>query len=134
AEQKLEPSLAIVGTPSYMSPEQIGQRPTSAASDWYNAGVMLYEALTGRLPFDGNLVDILVKKQSVEPPPPREISLEIPEDLSMICQDLLRLRPESRPTGDEVIRRLEGEMKIVEPSTESPEPGDELLVGREEQL
>jgi serine/threonine protein kinase len=86
AQQKLEPSQAIVGTPSYMSPEQMAQRPTSAASDWYNAGVMLYEALTGHLPFDGNLVDILVKKQSVEPPPPREISLEVPEDLSSLCQ------------------------------------------------
>jgi len=134
AQQKLEPSLAIVGTPSYMSPEQVAQRPTSAASDWYNAGVMLYEALTGRLPFDGNLVDILVKKQSVEPPPPREISLEIPEDLSRLCQDLLRLRPESRPTGGEVIRRLEGEMKTVEPSAEIHEPADEQLFGREEQL
>lgn len=134
AKQKLEPSQAIVGTPSYMSPEQIAQRPTSAASDWYNAGVMLYEALTGRLPFDGNLVDVLVKKQSVEPPPPREISLEIPEDLSRLCQDLLRLRPESRPTGGEVIRRLEGEMKIVELPTETPEAADEQLVGREEQI
>jgi serine/threonine protein kinase len=133
AKQKQEPSQAIVGTPSYMSPEQIAQRPTSAASDWYNAGVMLYEALTGRLPFDGSLVDVLVKKQSVEPTPPREISLEIPEDLSRLCQDLLRLRPESRPTGGEVIRRLEGEMKIVEPTAEIHEP-DEQLVGREQQM
>src|SRR5687767_14921343 len=134
AQQKLEPSLAIVGTPSYMSPEQVAQRPISAASDWYNAGVMLYEALTGRLPFDGNLVDILVKKQSVEPAPPREISLEIPEDLSRLCQDLLRLRPESRPSGGEVIRRLEGSLQIVEPVAETPEPADEQLFGREEQL
>ena len=134
AQQKLEPSQAIVGTPSYMSPEQIGQRPTSAASDWYNAGVMLYEALTGQLPFDGNLVDILVKKQSVEPPPPHELSPEIPADLSTLCQDLLRLRPESRPTGGEVIRRLEGSLQTVEPSLETYEPAEEKLVGREDQL
>jgi tRNA A-37 threonylcarbamoyl transferase component Bud32 len=135
AQQKLEPSQAIVGTPSYMSPEQMAQRPTSAASDWYNAGVMLYEALTGHLPFDGNLVDILVKKQSVEPPPPREISLEVPEDLSSLCQDLLRLRPESRPSGGDVIRRLEGEMRIIEPPSETHELVDEeQLVGREEHM
>jgi serine/threonine protein kinase len=134
AQQKLEPSLAIVGTPSYMSPEQISQQPTSAASDWYNAGVMLYEALTGRLPFDGNLVDILVKKTSVEPPPPHELAPEIPEDLSTLCQDLLRLRPQSRPTGREVIRRLEGEAKFAEPSVDAHTAPEEQLVGREEQL
>ena len=134
AEQKVEQSLAIVGTPSYMSPEQVAQQATSAASDWYNAGVMLYEALTGRLPFDGNLVDVLVKKQSVEPPPPSEISLEVPEDLNILCRDLLRLRPQARPTGREVIRRLEGEEKIAEPSTEEPASADETLIGRDEQL
>ena len=134
AQQKLEPSLAIVGTPSYMSPEQVAQQPTSAASDWYNAGVMLYEALTGRLPFDGNLVDILVKKTSVEPPPPRQLAPEIPEDLSTLCQDLLRLRPQSRPTGRDVIRRLEGEVKIAEPAADTRPVPEEQLVGREEEL
>jgi serine/threonine protein kinase len=133
-QQKLEPSLAMVGTPSYMSPEQVAQQPTSAASDWYNAGVMLYEALTGRLPFDGNLVDILVKKTSVEPPPPRALAPEIPEDLSTLCQDLLRLRPQSRPTGRDVIRRLEGEAKIAEPPADARPAPEEQLVGREEQL
>ena len=134
AQQKLEQSLAIVGTPSYMSPEQVAQQPASAASDWYNAGVMLYEALTGRLPFHGNLVDILIKKQSVEPPPPRELSLEIPEDLSSLCQDLLRLRPQARPTGREVIRRLDGERRVAELPAEEPASPDEQLVGREKQL
>lgn len=134
AQQKHEQSLAIVGTPSYMSPEQVAQQPASAASDWYNAGVMLYEALTGRLPFDGNLIDVLVKKKSVEPPPPHEISLDIPEDLSRLCQDLLRLRPHSRPTGREVIRRLEGEEKTSEPSSETSPIADEQIVGRESQL
>ena len=117
-----------------MSPEHIAQPPSSAPRDWYSAGVMLYEALTGQLPFRGNFVDILVKKQSVEPPPPRELSLEVPEDLSSLCQDLLRLRPESRPTGREVIQRLEGEAKIEEPSQDTPAAADEQLVGREEHL
>ena len=135
AQQKDDQSLSIVGTPSYMSPEQVSQRPASAATDWYSAGVMLYEALTGHLPFYGNLVDILVKKQSVEPPPPRELSPYIPEDLSSLCRDLLRLRPQSRPTGREVIRRLEGAAeKLAEPSPETPTTPDEQLVGREEHL
>src|SRR4029453_11819220 len=95
---------------------------------------MLYEALTGRLPFDGNLLDILVKKTSIEPPPPRDLAPDIPEDLSTLCHDLLRLRPQSRPPGREVIRRLEGEAKIAEPSEDTPAVPDEQLVGREEQL
>jgi len=133
-QQKVEQSLAMVGTPSYMSPEQVAQQPTSAASDWYNTGVMLYEALTGRLPFDGNLVEVLTKKQSVEPPPPSEISLEIPDDLNILCRDLLRLRPQSRPTGREVISRLEGEGRIVDSAAEEVTAAEERLVGREEQL
>ena len=59
-------AVTFAGTPVYMSPEQIEQSPISTASDWYAAGVMLYEALTGILPFDGNVYSILMQQRSAE--------------------------------------------------------------------
>jgi len=59
-----------VGTPAYMSPEQISGLPLTQASDWYNVGSMLYQALTGRLPFDGPALQVLARKQQENPVPP----------------------------------------------------------------
>ena len=59
----------IAGTPAYMAPEQVNGEVTSIASDWYAFGTMLYEALTGRLPFDGALLELLNAKTSGAPLP-----------------------------------------------------------------
>lgn len=96
----------IVGTPGYMSPEQAMGRPLTQASDWYAVGAILYHALTGRLPFEGDTSAILVQKQLSDPLPPSEHVRGIPRALGELCMDLLARAPERRPSGSEILRRL----------------------------
>ncbi len=96
----------VAGTPAYMAPEQAVGLQLSPASDWYATGVMLYESLTGRLPFQGPGLVPLFDKQTREPPPPRSLVAGIPEDLDALCEALLRRSPTSRPRASEIVERL----------------------------
>src|SRR5439155_21091980 len=86
----------LVGTVHYMAPEQGAERPVSPASDWYSVGVMLYQALTGRLPFaqvSGSMWDYLRLKAAADPPPPSAVVQGLPPDLNDLCVALLRREP-----------------------------------------
>src|SRR6267378_3829543 len=102
----LHDSITLAGTPDYMSPEQGAQLPISRASDWYSIGVMLYQALTGRLPFTGKYFEVMMNKQNFDPPAPSELVHNCPEDLNELCVRLLARKPEDRPTGNEILQTL----------------------------
>lgn len=94
----------ILGTPAYMSPEQAAGQPVARASDWYAVGVVLYEALSGRLPFAGTFLQVLRDKQKQDPPPVSSLVPGVGADLSALAMALLARDPTARPDGSRVLQ------------------------------
>lgn len=105
AESELYES-GIAGSVSYMSPEQASGQPLTDATDWYAVGAVLFEALTGTVPFKGPVGEVLRAKQHAEPPAPSRLVDGIPRDLDEICHRLLRRNPAERLTGRDLLARL----------------------------
>jgi eukaryotic-like serine/threonine-protein kinase len=126
-------SIRVAGTPAYMSPEQAAGLPLTPASDWYSVGVMLFEALTGDVPFQGPYLQVLTQKQSIEPPAPGSLIPGIPPLLNDLCVDLLRRDPTKRPTGPEILQRL-GSTAIVTPVARPKPSASSPFVGRQRHL
>jgi serine/threonine protein kinase/tetratricopeptide (TPR) repeat protein len=97
---------AVAGTVEYMAPEQAVGAELSEATDWYAVGVILYEALTGVLPFRGTALKVMMDKQQLDPSPPREVAPDVPTDLGELCMELLRREPELRPRAHRILKRL----------------------------
>ncbi|MEV0173620.1 serine/threonine-protein kinase [Streptomyces sp. NPDC050803] len=97
-----------MGTPHYMSPEQIGGTEVDQRSDLYSLGCVLYEIATGVPPFDlDDAWAVLVGHRDTPPRPPREHRAELPGYFEKIILDLLAKRPEDRPhDAREVARRI----------------------------
>ena len=125
---------SIEGTAIYMSPEQAASQTLGPASDWYSIGVMLYELLVGKPPFDGPLLAVLASKAQHEPGPPSISNPGVPRDLDILCARLLALQPQDRPTDRELAALLEidaepsGLQGIPVPVSRAP------FVGRTQQL
>ena len=125
----------MAGTPAYLAPEQHAGADASEASDWYAVGVTLYEAMTGRLPFEGSWHELGSRKRHGDPPPPASIAPQVPDDLNEICMGLLCRDPERRLSGRDALDRLDDrgtrppETLRREPRTPTP-----CFVGRARQL
>lgn len=107
----------VVGTPAYMSPEQAlaDNERVGSRSDVYSLGVILYEILTGELPFKANDVSSLLHMVATTPPPrPTQVSSSVPRTLEAICLKAMAKTPEdryasARELGDEIRRYLADE-------------------------
>ncbi len=125
----------VSGTASFMAPEQARGDKAGPAADWYAVGVMLYEALTGRLPFEGGSIEVLLAKQTQEPPPPSSLALGVPRDLEDLCMALLSRQPAERPGAEAIMAGRsgapsDGRHRLVADSMRV----SEVFLGREQEL
>jgi len=99
----------VLGTPNYMSPEQVKGRPLDGRSDLFSFGVILYEMLTGEKPFSGqNVTTIIYKIVNENPIAPRELDVTIHPGMSAVVARALAKAPDDRyQTGAELVRDLD---------------------------
>ena len=122
----------MIGTPEYMSPEQVEGKDTDQRSDIYSLGVILYEMATGRVPFEGDTpFTIGVKHKSEPPKDPRELNAQLPEGLSRLILRCLEKDKNARyQTAAEVGTELEKIEKGI-PTTDRVVPERKTLTSRE---
>ena len=132
AENPTGASIGFAGTPAYMPPERMpgGTGRVTPATDWYSAGVLLYQALTGRLPFRGSsLGEVIAEQQRASVTSPRDLDASAPADLCDLCMSLIALDPARRAGAAEILAVVGQES-----SSPKPAPHDTELVGREIEL
>ena len=124
----LSNSSLVLGTAKYMSPEQAMGDPTGPESDLYSLGVVLYETLTGQVPFDADsAVGVAMKHVTELPRSPREQNPAVPQTLDAVVMKLLEKRPEDRyPGAAELVadlQRASDGLPPILPATAAPGAG-----------
>ncbi|MDF1816450.1 MAG: protein kinase, partial [Verrucomicrobiales bacterium] len=125
-------NLDIVGTFPFMAPEIMEGLVHDVASDWYAFGVLLYQVLSGKLPFYGTYADITEQKISGVTP---NLPNWVPPEIKSICQGLINPSPDLRPSFGEVWRALGGDTHSM-PLSNSAFPHDLPIttIGREKEI
>jgi tRNA A-37 threonylcarbamoyl transferase component Bud32 len=95
---------AVLGTPAYMAPERISDRPVDARADLFGLGVMLYELLADRLPFAGtSMMAMLASIAHGSPTPLRSVAPDMPDDVSKLVMQMIAHDPADRPASAEAV-------------------------------
>ncbi|HFE66303.1 MAG TPA: serine/threonine protein kinase [Chloroflexi bacterium] len=113
SEKTITRTDELVGTPYYMSPEQVSSQPVDARSDLYSLGMIMYEMLTGKRPFTGNTPwEILSKHMTDTPRPVEELRPDISPSVALIVHTCLAKNPEDRyQSAEELVTALDGAMR-----------------------
>ncbi|MFL5955584.1 MAG: Stk1 family PASTA domain-containing Ser/Thr kinase [Gaiellaceae bacterium] len=122
---------SIVGTAQYLSPEQARGAPVDPRSDLYSLGIVLYEMLTGKVPFTGDTpVEIAMKHLSQVPEPPSELRPELPHDLDAVVMRALAKEPDLRyGSAEEMDADLARVARGVAVSRETDDAMTQVLAG-----
>lgn len=108
AEPHLTKPGTIVGTAEHLSPEQAAGKQPTKRSDIYSLGTVMYTLLTGKPPFQGELIDLLHKHRYARVDPPHKIVPSMPHELDAIINEMMEKEPEKRPPDAGVLyRRLD---------------------------
>jgi serine/threonine protein kinase len=122
----------MIGTPEYISPEQVEGKEVDLRSDIYSLGIILYEMLTGQVPFEGDTpFSVGVKQKSEIPKDPKSLNAQIPQDLSRLILKCLEKDKERRyQNADELRANLEKIEKGI-PTAERPVPKRKTLTSKQ---
>lgn len=132
AEVQQTQAGALAGTVAYMAPEQArGETELTTAIDVYAIGVILFELLTGRLPFEGPPFKILLAKQKHAPPRPSALARGVPVDLDDLAAAMLATDPAARPSVADILERLGAPVSHSKRSSDSQTSTQSVpLIGR----
>jgi beta-lactam-binding protein with PASTA domain len=122
---------SIIGTAQYLSPEQARGSPVDQRSDVYSVGIVLYEMLTGTVPFIGDTpLEIAMKHLSEVPTPPSELRDDVPDDLDLVVLRALAKNPEDRyQTAEEMNADLARIQRGLAVSSETTDAATAVLAG-----